>query len=69
MEATPRYIEWISNKSAKVVGQDLFDFKKDPLGKFNHATNPEYADVVDEMAAYLHADSKGWKLLERSLLR
>ncbi|MEX0321345.1 MAG: sulfatase [Puniceicoccaceae bacterium] len=62
-----RYIEWIDNKSAEVVGRDLFDFKKDPLGKYNHASNPEYVDVVDEMAAYLHADSEGWKLLERSL--
>lgn len=62
-----RYIEWVSNKSAEVVGRDLFDFKKDPLGKFNHASNPEYTDVLNQMAAYLHADSNGWRLLERSL--
>lgn len=62
-----RYIEWINKKTAKVVGQDLFDFKNDPLGKRNHATNPEYADVVDEMAGYLHADANGWKLLEQSI--
>jgi iduronate 2-sulfatase len=62
-----RYIEWINKKTAEVEGRDLFDFKKDPLGKFNHANNPEYKDVVDEIAGYLHEDSNGWKLLERSL--
>ena len=62
-----RYIEWISNKSAKVVGRDLFDFEKDPLGKQNMAGKKAYADVVDRMSAQLHASAAGWKLLQESL--
>ena len=62
-----RYIEWIDTKSAKIVGRDLFDFEKDPLGKENKAVNPEYKDVVDYLSAELHANSTGWTLLERHL--
>lgn len=62
-----RYIEWISTKSAKVVGRDLFDFEADPLGKENLADKKAYADVVEEMSAQLHASATGWEVLERSL--
>ena len=62
-----RYIEWIDTKTAKVVGRDLFDFVKDPLGKENMAVNPEYKDIVDQLSAELHANSTGWVLLERHL--
>ena len=62
-----RYIEWINTKTAKVVGRDLFDLKKDPLGKRNFADSPEYSSVLEEVTDILYEDSLGWKLLERSL--
>ena len=62
-----RYIEWIDTKSAKLVGRDLFDFEKDPLGKENMAVNPEYKDVVEYLSSQLHENSTGWTLLERHL--
>ncbi|NDV63202.1 sulfatase [Puniceicoccales bacterium CK1056] len=62
-----RYIEWISNKGANLVGRDLFDFEADPLGKVNFAKHKDYQDVVKELSDALHAESHGWKLLQRSL--
>lgn len=62
-----RYIEWISNKNAKLVGRDLFDFEMDPLGKVNFAKQEEYQPVVEELSKALHADSAGWELLRKSL--
>ncbi len=62
-----RYIEWIDTKSAKLVGRDLFDFEKDPLGKENMAVNPEYKDVVEYLSSQLHENSTGWTLLEQHL--
>ena len=62
-----RYVEWISNKGAKLVGRDLFDFKEDPLGVQNMAAKEEYAEVVKEMSGQLHANAEGWTLLQEHL--
>ena len=62
-----RYIEWIDTNTAEIVGRDLFDFEKDPLGRENMAVNPEYKEVVSYLSAQLHANSTGWTLLERHL--
>ncbi len=62
-----RYIEWIDTQSAERVGQDLFDFARDPLGKENWAGEPDHADAVEAMAGLLHADPAGWLLLQRHL--
>ena len=62
-----RYIEWIDLKTAKLVGQDLFDFEREPEGKHNWANDSAYESVVAEMRAHLHADTAGWHLLQRYL--
>lgn len=62
-----RYIEWIDQKSAQLVGRDLFDFKTDPEGRSNHADDPAAASVVKELSTALHADTAGWTLLQRHL--
>jgi arylsulfatase A-like enzyme len=62
-----RYIEWINRDSGKVVGRDLFDYEKDPSEKRSLANDPEYAQVLEDMAKILHNDIAGWKTLQRSL--
>jgi arylsulfatase A-like enzyme len=64
-----RYIEWIAQGSAKVVGRDLFDFEIDPLGRRNWAADPDHAPALEELTRLLHADATGWKLLQRSLVQ
>ena len=61
-----RYIEWINRYTGKLVGQDLFDYEKDPHESQNLVTNPEYAQVLKEMKDKLHKDTAGWKVLEKS---
>lgn len=62
-----RYIEWIDQKSAALVGRDLFDFKTDPDGRRNHAEDADAANTVKELSTMLHADAVGWTLLQRHL--
>ena len=62
-----RYIEWINLKTAELVGQDLFDFERDPEGKQNWIDDPNHQEAVATMRAHLHADTEGWHLLQRHL--
>ena len=62
-----RYIEWIHRYSKKVVGRDLFDYEKDPLEKQSLANEPQYSNMIKELAEGLYSDAKGWKLLSESL--
>lgn len=62
-----RYIEWINQQDATLVGRDLFDFQTDPDGRKNLADDPAAADTVKQLSALLRSDTRGWKLLERHL--
>ena len=50
-----RYIEWV-NKFNKIVGRDLYDYKKDPLETKNVVADPAYAATVKKLAKELRAD-------------
>ena len=62
-----RYIEWIDLKTKKVVGKDLFDYALDPYESENLAKNKDYLDILLKMTSILHEDTRGWKVLEKSL--
>lgn len=46
-----RYTEWDEGKA----GKELYDYETDPEEFVNHANDPKYAKIKDELAAKLHA--------------
>jgi arylsulfatase A-like enzyme len=53
-----RYIEWVS-KSGEVTSRNLYDYEKDPLETVNVAGNPEYKEVVKQLARTLREETQG----------
>ena len=51
-----RYTEWIKDGKLN-VGTELYDYKADPQGNVNIASQPENKQLVDKLAGWLHS---GW---------
>ena len=59
-----RYIEWINKKTKEIVSKELYDYEKDPLETVDLSKNPEYKDIMNDMAKKLREVGKdGCKLL------
>ena len=41
-----RYTRWIDSKTGKINGEELYDYKNDPLETKNFINNPEYKEVT-----------------------
>jgi arylsulfatase A-like enzyme len=59
-----RYVEWIQRETLELVGRDLYDFEANPSGGRNVASEEEYAATLSELARCLHADTRGWTVLD-----
>lgn len=59
-----RYVQWIQKdfkkgeKTGPVVAEELYDYTKDPLEKFNVVDNPEYNAVVEKFKEVIQG---GWQ--------
>lgn len=62
-----RYIEWVHENTKARLGRDLFDYAKDPYETKNLVEDSEYTEILKNMTAILHNDTRGLKVLEQSL--
>jgi arylsulfatase A-like enzyme len=61
-----RYIEWVS-KSGEVTSRNLYDYEQDPLETVNVAGNPEYEQVVEQLAKTMREETRGCPKLQEGL--
>ncbi len=52
------YVEWKLEESGQLAANELYDLQKDPMENKNVAGDPEYSDIVKEMARRLE---EGWE--------
>ena len=53
-----RYVEWVNQKSGKVLSRELYDYQKDPRETIDFSKNPEYAEIMKKLAKELRETCK-----------